>query len=350
MTRLGVIGRADDRGIAWQTLEMARHLQPDKVLCVMMNEPDWPEDPSRFSDSDVTLVDSNLSQNLNRRVLDEDVCRGFLEDLDVVMAVETVYEWAFLDWAREANVKTIIHGNPEFFAHHRNPDWPWPDVWAWPTPWMIGDLPPGPQLPVPAVQRPHVAADPNDDVLRVLHVAGKHAANDRNGTSEFIEAVRGLRQRIHVTLVTQEQSLFRRPKPSNRNVTVEVITGGVEDRWSMYENQHVLVLPRKYGGLSLPAIEAMACGLTVMMTDCSPNEIWPGDRITARKGRIQLSPFGKIQTYGTHPNEISSKLNRLALTRSRLATLMDESSLWAMNNSWATAVDEHYRPLLESLA
>jgi hypothetical protein len=105
-------------------------------------------------------------------------------------------------------------------------------------------------LPVPTVERDQTAADPDDEVMRILHVVGKAAAHDRNGTLEFIEAVAGLRYRTHVTLVTQEQDLPRRIRPG-RNVTLDVITGGVASRWDLYANQHMLVLPRKYGGLCL---------------------------------------------------------------------------------------------------
>lgn len=347
MRRLGLIARADHRGIGYQTREFARHMRPDRILCVQMNDPAWPEDADMDElCDDVRYTSSNLSVDLAERGLDRATCEEFLDGLHIVFAVETVYDFEFINWAHNHGVWVVIQGNPEFYVHHRHPDWPRPDVWAWPTPWLVDALPPGPELPVPASTSPVDAAAPFDDVFRVLHVAGKHAAGDRNGTVEFVEAVRGLTQRTHVTIVTQEDRLPFRVRPGRSNVTVDVITGGVEDRWSMYENQHLLVLPRKYGGLCLPAIEAMASGVAVMMTGCSPNEIWPGPRITARKGRIQLSPFGKIQTYATHPTEIASKLNRLAMQRSAVEKAQREAEQWAAAHSWEILGPELYEPLL----
>lgn len=350
--KLGIVARVDERGIAQQTREMVEHLDPTKVLCVLMNEPGWPEETGRFGKRDVTFVDSNLSQNLNKRVLDENKCRAFLEGLDVVIGVETFYDWAFCAWARDAGVKTVLQANPEFVAHHNNPTWPQPDQWVFPTPWMIDELETlgygNEILPVPTVERDQTAADPEDGVFRVLHVVGKMAAHDRNGTMEFIEAVAGLRYRTHVTLVTQEQQL-RRVRPG-RNVTLDVVTGGVADRWDLYANQHMLVLPRKYGGLSLPALEAMACGLTVLMPDCSPNEIWPGPRVPARKGRIFRSPFGKVQTYGVHPIDLVATIDRLAKNRDQLAAEMDEAASWASWNSWSALGPALYDPLLEGMS
>ena len=352
MVKLGLIGRTDARGIAWQTHDFWRHMQPDKVLAVQMNDPGWPEDFGRFGDKGVTFVDSNLSTDLTKRGLDESKCRKFLEGLDVVFAVETVYDWRLIDWAHDAGAKVVIQGNPEFAAHHRHPDWQHPDAWAWPTPWLRDELVElgygNTDLPVPVEERDFTAADPEDDTLRIVHVVGKMAANDRNGTLEFIEAVAALRQRVDVRIVTQDATVPRKIR-HHQNVDVEVITGGVADRWDLYEGMHMLVLPRKYAGLCLPAQEAMGCGLAVMMTDCSPNEIWPGPRIKARKGRIQRSPFGKIQTYGTHPIDIAQLIDRYARDRDRLIADMDEAQTWALNNNWTELKPRLYDPFLEGL-
>lgn len=343
--KLGIIARCDARGIAWQTLEMVRHLNPSKVLCVLMNDPEWPEDVGRFAQWDTTFVDSNLSPKLHERTLDERKCRKFLRDLDVVFAVETVYDWKFIDWAHEAGARVIVHGNGEFYAHHANPDWPHPDTWAWPTPWMRDQLPDGVDLPVPCVERPQTVADPDERTLNVLHVIGKMAANDRNGSLDFIEALPSLRGPTKVRIAVQGDSLPRKVRCGS-NVELEVITGSVADRWDLFADCHVLTMPRKYGGLCLPVIEAMACGLTPLMPDISPNEIWPGPRIPGRKGRVQRSPFGKVQTYGVHPIDIAHCLNRLNADRELLRRHLEDAERWASLNSWAELKDRLYVPAL----
>ena len=70
----------------------------------------------------------------------------------VVFTVETPYDWRLPNWAREAGVKTVVQGNPEFYrnhlashAHQANPD-----EWWWPTSWRpIRELPQGTIVPVP---------------------------------------------------------------------------------------------------------------------------------------------------------------------------------------------------------
>jgi glycosyltransferase involved in cell wall biosynthesis len=351
--KLGVIVRCDQRGLAHQSTEFWEHMGRPRALVVTMDEDQWPEEPGRFG-NDSVVVSSNLSQNLNERGLDERRCRKFLEGLDVVFAVETVYDWRFIDWARDMRVKVVIQGNGEFAAHHHHPEWTHPALWAWPTPWLIDELETlgynSRVVPVPIPDREQTAADPESDTLNVLHVIGKQAAGDRNGTLEFIEAVASLRQKVNVRIVTQGDRLPRTEvRHRNGTVNVEVITGGVADRWEMYEGMHMLISPRKYGGLHLPALEAMATGMAVMMTDCSPNEIWPGPRLKARKGRIQRSPFGKIQTQTTHPIDIASTIDSFARNRKALADEMEQARWWASHNRWDDLREMVYTPLFEEI-
>lgn len=346
--KIGLIGRADNRGIGYQTLEFWRHMGRDDIrtLVVLMDERGWPEDVGRFG-KNVTYADSNLSPNLEARgTFDERRVRKFLQGLDVVFAVETVYDWRFIDWAHDEGVRVVIQGNPEFYAHHHHPEWPHPDVWAWPTPWMRDQLPDGVELPVPCAVRPQTVAPVDSPTLNVLHVIGRMAANDRNGSLDFIESIPTLRQKVKVRVVTQDGELPRPKIRHGANVEVEVITGGVDDRWSMYEDQHLLVLPRRYGGLCLPALEAMSTGMAVLMTDCSPNEIWPGPRVKARKGRVQRSPFGKIQCWATHPIDIAHEIDALARFRDRLAEHLEDAQRFAELNSWDELRDRLYIPVL----
>jgi len=343
---IGLIGRVDNRGIAYQTWEFWRHMNQPKTMVVLMNDPAWPEDVGRFGPN-VTYADSNLSPNLAARgTFDEKRTRKFLSGLDVVFAVETVYDWRFIDWAHDEGVRVVVQGNPEFYAHHNHPEWSHPDVWAWPTPWMMSELPSGVELPVPVVDRPSTVADPDEPTLNVLHVIGKMAASDRNGSLDFIDAIPSLRAPMKIRIVSQGDDIPRKIRHGS-NIELEVITNGVPDRWSMYDGMHVLVLPRRYGGLCLPVLESLACGLTNVMTDCSPNQIWPGQRIKVRKGRIQRSPFGKIQTWATHPIDIASTLNRLAQNRDMLRNELEEVERFTSFNNWEELKDRLYMPVLK---
>lgn len=344
MTKVGLIARADNRGIGFQTFEFWRHMKPDRTMVVMLNDPPWPEDIGRYPGDNVFPMAPKW--HARHFEFNEKATRRFLDGLDVVFAVETVYDWRLCDWAREMGVRTIVQGNPEFYTHHHDPDRPQPDQWVWPTDWLHDhkDMPGGDIVPVPTVERPVTAADP-DDTLRVVHVAG-HAANaDRNGSLIFAEAVCSLRHRVDVTIVGQDSWL-----PPIRKVPADVglseRPAGVADRWDLYRNQHLVVLPRRYGGLCLPALEAMASGCAILMIDCPPNDTWPGARVRARKAELLRTPFGLIQTYAAHPLELAQAIDRFRDPEYRRAK-MGEAQLWASTNTWADLGPLVYQPLLE---
>lgn len=340
---LGLVARADQRGIGIMTAEFHRHMKPDKVLVVSHGQ--WPQDFDQYMDASwASVVDLNL-KDLS---LDESVCRAFLEGLDVVYCVETLYDWRFKQWAEDAGCRVVIHGMPELYStrDHANGR-PQPDEWWWPTPWLLGEysaLPEGRLLPVPCADRDVTARDPLPDYepLRVLHVGGVRAASDRNGTVDFCESLRYLRQPVVATIITQESGLQGTLNGLPPNVEAHVVVNGVPNRWDMYANQHALVLPRKYGGLCLPALEAVACGLTVVLPDCAPNDIWPGRRIPTHGMSGQLCPFGYVPSANISPRSIAKTIDALAADRKQLGRDMHDSYMWATANRW-----DHWKPAYE---
>ena len=337
--KLGVIARCDSRGIAYQTEEACRGLRPDRVLVVMLNDRRWPEEPERYRDYDTTFVDSDL----RTRRLDLAKVRQFMKGLDVVFAVETVYDWEMIDIADELGVRIVIQGNPEFYTHPGEPGRPHPHEWVWPTPWLIDDLPGGQLLPVPAPTLRPQAADPEDEVLRVLHVAGHRALGDRNGTDSFFDAIPLIGSRVHVTVIGQDGAL---PNPRlGRHITYEAHPNGVADRWDLYRNQHIIVLPRRYGGLSLPCIEACASGVIPMMPDVAENSLWPIWPLQAKTGRLQRVPAGTIPTWSISPNKIAYEIDKANRERHLVEERQERAYQWADDNQW-DAWEQTYRDIL----
>lgn len=335
MLKIGLLARADERGIAHQSREFWLNMHPSATLVMLLDDPLWPEDQTKYSGRSVhyTHVDPRT------RLLDPLLARRFVRSVDVVFAIESLMDWDLATWARENGCHTVVQGNPEFYIHDRD-GLAQPDKWVWPTPWLQEELPQGEYLPVPVPDEPPVLAGNPDDPLRVLHVAGHAAAGDRNGTVDFMEALHHIRSPMEVTIVGQDGWLPK-CRPSSR-ISVHLNPSGVRDRWSMYARQHVIVLPRKYGGLCLPAQEAARCGLAVVMPGCSPNEIWPGPRLRARKGRLHHAPKGRVQTYNVDPREIASTLDDLNRHRESLKLAMHDSEVWADNHTWRVL-----RPLYE---
>lgn len=341
---LGLVARADQRGIGIMTAEFYKAMHPDKVLVVSHGQ--WPQNFEQYGNGNYAAV---VDLNMKDLSLDEQTCRDFLEGLDVVYCVETLYDWRFKQWAEDAGCRVVIHGMPELYAtedHARGR--PQPDLWLWPTPWLVDDgvLPVGKVLPVPCIERPNVAADPDDDCLYVVHSEGVRAAADRNGTLEFMEALRYVNERVHATIYTQDPNGLPRELPTYRkNISLDVRAGGVDDRWKMYENQHVLVLPRKYGGLCLPALEAQACAVSVVLPDVPPNDIWPGQRIATQGTQGHRAPYGFVPSAIVSARQVATVIDRLAVHRWGLGDDMRHAYGWANANCWDRWLPDYQKVL-----
>lgn len=339
VARLGVVARADDRGIATQTREFAAELSADRVLVV--REPGsehrgFPFDADRFPGAPVVVYDP-----LNAAMPEAPV-RDFLEGLDVVYLVETPYDYRFFAWAREAGCRTVLHANPEFWRWD-DPSTPRPDAWWLPTSWRANVLPDEcrvVQVPVPTA--PH--RDPPSTSVEFVHVAGHRAAADRNGTVSLMQALRLTHAPMRVRVTCQGDTL---PRPSRlaRDVDAEIVGANVVDRWSLYDGAAALVLPRRYGGLCLPALEAMALGMAVVMTDAPPqNETWPIVPVDVDKHRTLKVPAGRLTRYDARPAGLAHELDMLVVDERRMERAQLAARQFAADNSWlalrASMIDE----------
>ena len=322
--RVGLIARSNKRGLGTQTYEFWRGYKPDAVLHLLDDNPRWPEDPDLYPDAQ--LVHFRAGEPLPAPELVE-----FMAGLDVIFSVETLYDWSLVHMANNRNIRTVIQGNPEFMRHNSR-GWeatPHPTIWTFPTPWIINEMPSQRILPVPAPVTVGAKAGIVDDPLVAVHVAGHRAAGDRNGTEFVVEAIRHIKRPMTLRIIGQDgpNTIFReRNVDCPEHVTLELIETGVDDRWSLYEGAHVCLLPRRYGGLCLPAIEALACGVVPMMPNCSPNEIWPISVLTATRGRSHLTPYGHVETEVTNPLHLAHHLDDIERDRSYLQTKRDEAA------------------------
>lgn len=323
----GLIARSEtDRGLGVQTYAMFKELKPDRTLLVLDYGSGFQSHPELYPGA--TMVSLLHGPDKNR--LDEPTVRSWWQGLDVVFTVETLYDWDLTHWAKADGVKTLVHGNPEFFM----PTNPQPDMWAWPTAWRTDVLPAGPIIQVPAPIVPNIAADPSEGyALKAVHIAGNRALGDRNGTETLAMAMQQVP--IGVDLTTYSQANM----PKMYNVDHR---DAAEDRWDMYRNQHMLVLPRRYGGLCLPAIEAMASGLAIAMTDCVPNHMWPIVQIPSVQGKMLKMQTGEVETSEATANGIANILKDYSYDRSKLETAMSYSRAWAEENTWDVHRQTYY--------
>lgn len=345
--RLGVIARAEDRGLGIQTWEVVRHLNPDRVLVV---------NPGRLARGFVPHLDrypgATVADWDGHQFADPAAAKAWLDGLDVVYTAETLYDWRMVEWADRAGVATVVHVNPEFYKHD-DPNLPHPTAWWAPTSWRLDHLPRGATvvpMPCPTDRWPDLPSPSPDGRLRVLHVAGHQANRDRNGTLLVLDAARLVsRETVDLRVVTQDRVL--RHRGNNRRHRIVPLVPGPADYWRLYDDADVLLLPRRYGGLCLPAIEAMGAGLVVAMTDVAPQtSTWPIVGFpAARSPRPIRAPGGAIDVYDAHPRVIAETVARLASDPTEVAAARAAAVRWADQHSW-DALEPVWRAALADAA
>jgi len=302
--RLGLIARCEiARGIAIQSKNFYDNMPVDRVLLVRMPRPDCVVAPDWYQNATWASYDDKNHQ------LDETLVREWLDGLDVVFTVETPNDWRMPLWCREMGVKLIIQGNPEFVRHTTDPSIPHPDAWWWPTKWRLDQLPAGKVMPVP-MSPVAPAASTDDHRLHLTHVVGKRAYADRNGTDLLVQIMRYVRADVKLSVFGIDGQLpeFRR----QRNIEFDLHPDGVDNKRDLYAGADVLVMPRRYGGLCLPALEAAASGLVVMMPDCSPNDELAAVRPAIQHRRPMSFACGPVLIVDVNTPSFAAEIDNLA--------------------------------------
>lgn len=336
--KVGLIARSEDRGLGNLTWEWAQHMRPDRVLLVVPRHA-IPQRPERYAEHDVTVVQWNPEAPALDAAGEAQV-RKWLGGLDVVYSAETFYDWRICTWARAAGARTVCHVMPEFYRHGQPDAPPGPDVWWAPTGWRLEHLDPQTRVvPVPvATERFRRArrTPPSPEPVTWLHPAGTRAAADRNGSRLFLTALRHLRE-PHRVIVKAQSGRWDGLRAAR---SVDVVTGhAAGEYWQLFDGADGVVLPRRYGGLSLPAQEAMAAGCALLMTDVEPQRSeWPIVRLAAAAGKptsIRTSA-GSIPVVGTDPRTIAAAMDELARDRAALRAARRAALEWAQAHSWET--------------
>jgi hypothetical protein len=301
--RLGIIARSDNTGLGNQTKELVDMLKPDKILLIDSTpfnknnqHPEW------YKDYD--CIRSTGFPTLQQIKL-------FLKEVDVVISCETFYDQNFVRYAKKYGVKTMLQYNYELFGNLAAPNLALPDVLLSPSVWHIDHVnklfgkqskvihlpPPTNPLTFSWAKEINLSKDHN----RILHIAGKKAAKDRNGTNTVLEMLK--HSKSDYELVIRSQSEIETNIKDSR-LTIEI--GNPDNREDMYSGFDAMVLPRRYAGLCLPMNEALMSALPVFMTDVSPN-----DHILPKEWLIKSSSLGtfrtkvRIELFEANPKELA---------------------------------------------
>ncbi len=297
--RLGIIARCDNTGLGNQTKELVDMLKPDKILLI---------DAKSFNESE-QHYDWYAGYNclISDGFLKKETMSEFLRDVDVVLTCETFYNNSFISFARKRKIKTIQQYNYEFLEYMVNPDVALPDILLAPSQWnidkvrsLLGNASRVVYLPPPtsgSTFRDVAKINMSKDHKKILHIAGKVASKDRNGTQTVIDMLKY--STADYELVIRSQTPIETTCTDPR---LTISTQNIKNREEMYSGFDAMVLPRRYAGLCLPMNESLLSGLPVFMTDISPNNyILPKSWLIESKIIDKLRTRSVLDVYGADP-------------------------------------------------
>lgn len=310
--KVGLLAFSTNTGLGYQTLEFYRHMKPHKTLVA---------DISRL----------NGMQQHHERYPDARIVRGvpdcsamdwLTDDVDAVFVCETPLNYCLFEKAKAKGVTAILQYNYEFLDYLNRPELEKPTVLAAPTRWHFDDMAekafaPLVEWPVP-VNRQQIPFRKIEQCKTFVHIIGRPAVHDRNGTLIFLEAIKKIGSRFNYKVYYQEpigqtaqdtfRPILRALEQAKASQGVEIIKD-TKNYADMYATGDVLVMPRRYGGLCLPVNEALSAGMPVIMPDITPNNDWlPKEWLVPAKRAKSFFTRTEIDTYDTDANFLAFKM------------------------------------------
>lgn len=314
MAKIGLVVFANDSGLGAQTRRLAELIKPHRVLAI---------DSSGFSKNKTQhfdWYDGFSGYRVHGFPTNKEV-RTFMKGLTHVLVCENPLNTFLLDYAAQNGIKVYIQSNYEF-CDHLNKELTLPTKFLMPSFWKITDM--KQRFGEERVEYLPPPLDPNEfraarqtnfartGSPKFLHVVGTLAAHDRNGTLTLIEAVtKFCRSDFDLTITSQHELP---PEYMVSHPRLKYRLGNVVDQESLYTDYDALILPRRYGGLSLSTNEALMSGLPVIMPDISPNnQLLPKQWLVRATKTGEFSARTTIDIYTASPVSLAQKIDWLTL-------------------------------------
>ena len=344
--KLGMIVRADDTGLGNQTHELVKMLNPEKILII---------DSSKFHNKGVQHYDWYENRNVvvSKGFPDNNTVVRFFSGINVVLSCETFYNRDFVALAKKKRIKTILQYNFEFLENLSNERAILPDVLLAPSLWRFEDVKDRfenkclvKHLPPPT--SPDIFKNNREENKkrsgRLLHVGGKAAIYDRNGTKSVIEMLKYSKEDYELVIKSQTDLEIECDDPR-----VTFVIGNEESRQDLYSGYDAMIIPRRYAGLCLPMNEALMSGLPVFMTDISPNNIiLPGDWLAkSHFVRVFMTRVG-LDLYNADPESLAKVVDNY-FSKKDLSEDKDKAYLLGYQNFSSDELKEKYIELINSI-
>jgi len=318
--RIATIGYRTMTGLGYQVLDYVKHLKINKVLVA---------DLSKLNGVPLTYW-YNGARKTNGYPSNDDI-EWLTDNVDVILLAETPLNYDLYKRAREKGVKTVVVINPEFYDHIKFPQYDMPDMIILPSIWKEEEIRQHAESKGTKVVQLHHPVDRENFPFKQrttgnpIHIAGKPAVNDRNGTWDFMRAC------PDGTVTTQDNEFANRIRQRSRHSKVYT---NIEQPQQIYSMGDILVLPRKYGGNCLPLNEALSSGMPVIMPDISPNNhILPKEWLVSVNPAGFFEPRTRVDIYQADVNALAERIQWVKENIESQSKLADEI---ANKISWTT--------------
>jgi glycosyltransferase involved in cell wall biosynthesis len=269
---VGIIAFSNNSGLGAQTRRLVKMIKPDKVLVI---------DSSSFSENKEINLDwyKDYQTIVSHGFPSNEDIKKFLKGLKFVLTCENPFNFNLVYWGQQQGTKIYCQVNYEFCENLSKPYLPIPDKFLMPSYWKIDDMKlhfgddrvqylPPPIDPAEFEKTRQVNLS-RKGKARFLHIIGTMAHKDRNGTADLLKALKFAKGDFELVIRTQHQL------PMEYSVDDPRVTYDLDSKATnaeLYEDFDALILPRRYGGLSLTTNEALMSGLPVIMPKISPND------------------------------------------------------------------------------
>lgn len=307
--KLALIARMDKSGLGNQTKNLARLLNPHKIILIdstsFNGRNQYPEIYKNYKN--IQIIDGFVQDHQIDAVL---------SDVEAVLTCETFYNHNIPIEAEKRGIRTYNQANWEFLDNLRSPRIPQPTKFLWPSYWYLETATREFRnkvlyLPPPIFEEDFKRAREinfsRSGKLRLLHSVGRQAIHDRAGTQDLLDSLRFTTADFELVIKMQSDGNLTINDP---RVTID--TSSPDNEADIYTDFDAMIQPRRYGGLNLPMNEALASGLPVIMTDVSPNNrVLPPEWLIRSDPKATFMTRTRITAYSANHYSLADKISWL---------------------------------------
>ncbi len=325
--KIGLVARCDDSGLGVMTFDFFRNFIVEKVLIVSSAYKGYPD---RYDGYELTKT--RVCQMGTPTLEDID---WLLEDMDMVVTIETPYNWNIYSRAKEKGVKSVLITMYEWTPKKAFIPTE-PDLYLCPSTVDFESIEGENKVYLPTpVNRKLVPFKQRDQAKTFIFNNGHGGWGGRNSISEFFQALPFVKS--DVKFKVRSQVPFDGAVNDSR---VEVFEGEMNYE-QLWQEGDIYIHLHKFDGLSLPLNEALSAGFPIIALDKKPhNEYLPKELLVKPLATPTIMIAGEtvgreVEAAVMNPVDIAEMIDKVAnMSNDEIINLSKTSDKLAESISW----------------